>query len=338
MSTAIKQFYTTILEKNICEIKYTNPYDKSAAVRTINCTLQPDFIRECNQGISEPLVDVKDAINVVDSDRLYWRLIPINQIKSCKVLSGSLSTIPTENMITSKYAKLRDTVDTNVRIHTAKIVKTSVVPAKKLWLINQLSKGSCRILYTDLHKQHQSVVGSLESWVLDVAPLNRYRTDTNDNLITVMDMENDKWVIIELDSIITMESNGKTIYTAPPKITTTELPVGPKDNYIAFLQNNVCCIVFNKVNGDKREMTCTLNPNVISALGLQPSGPATNHQVKDNDIIRVVDLDKKDWRTFRLSKLSKLSTLISFSIGMNIAIPVEKVNVSVVPKRLTTLN
>ena len=38
------------------------------------------------------------------------------------------------------------------------------------------------------------------------------------------------------------------------------------------------------------------------------------------------------------SLIKNVSNLAGVSIGMNIAIPVEKVNVSVVPKRLTTLN
>jgi hypothetical protein len=69
-----------------------------------------------------------------------------------------------------------------------------------------------------------------------------------------------------------------------------------------LLENNVMSIDFTKSDGTKRNMICTLVPNYIdSSAKLQPDGI----NKKPANSIRVWDIEKHGWRSFRLDRINR---------------------------------
>lgn len=70
-----------------------------------------------------------------------------------------------------------------------------------------------------------------------------------------------------------------------------------------LLHNNILEVVFTKANGEQRTMKCTLKEEL-----LEPAAPGVNivepRPVQTNfDTIKVYDLDKAAWRSFRLDRV-----------------------------------
>lgn len=62
-------------------------------------------------------------------------------------------------------------------------------------------------------------------------------------------------------------------------------------------------IEFKKADGTIREMTCTLNPELIEEE-IGPQEPSDKPARKENpEVQRVFDWDKKAWRSFRWDRL-----------------------------------
>jgi hypothetical protein len=77
-----------------------------------------------------------------------------------------------------------------------------------------------------------------------------------------------------------------------------------RDEIVNVLSAGKCKLVFNKVDGTPREMTCTLYSEFIPE-SMQPS---SDSKVKFNpDIIRVFDLDKEGWRSFRVENFTEVA-------------------------------
>jgi len=75
---------------------------------------------------------------------------------------------------------------------------------------------------------------------------------------------------------------------------------------IEQLRQRDCRVIFTKANGEERDMVCTLREDVI------PSTSADNNTNKElngysQDAIRVIDVDKGDWRSFRVDKVISFS-------------------------------
>lgn len=75
---------------------------------------------------------------------------------------------------------------------------------------------------------------------------------------------------------------------------------------IDFLTNNDCMLTFTKVNGELREMPCTLRADALPPLpvteGKEPKKP-------NPDVISVWCLDKKEWRSLRLINAIKCTVI-----------------------------
>jgi hypothetical protein len=69
-----------------------------------------------------------------------------------------------------------------------------------------------------------------------------------------------------------------------------------------LLKETTVNVTFFKVNGDKREMRCTLNETQIPE-DKQPKGTGSKNSPKDS--IAVFDLDKQEWRSFRYDSLKE---------------------------------
>jgi len=77
-------------------------------------------------------------------------------------------------------------------------------------------------------------------------------------------------------------------------------------------------VEFTKADGSVREMRCTLNPDKLPPTPA-PTGPvdgivkeSKQRKAPDPESIRVFDLDKNEWRSFRFDRLQKVGAEISF--------------------------
>ena len=69
-----------------------------------------------------------------------------------------------------------------------------------------------------------------------------------------------------------------------------------RDEMIAELQKRVCRVIFKKVNGEERDMQCTLIEDVLPPL------KGTERQ-PNNEVIRAFDTLKGEFRSFRVENV-----------------------------------
>lgn len=69
-----------------------------------------------------------------------------------------------------------------------------------------------------------------------------------------------------------------------------------RQEIIDLLHNNTCLVTFKKKDDTERRMLCTLQPNVV------PSVKGTGVK-KTEDVISVFDVEKEDWRSFRVDSV-----------------------------------
>lgn len=79
----------------------------------------------------------------------------------------------------------------------------------------------------------------------------------------------------------------------------------PRHEMIDMLRQQVCQVRFIKVNGEERDMQCTLKEDLI---------PESKKPVADDQgvqatigVIKVFDIDKQDWRSFRVDNVTKFA-------------------------------
>jgi hypothetical protein len=72
------------------------------------------------------------------------------------------------------------------------------------------------------------------------------------------------------------------------------------------LHEGVCKVTFTKTNGETRIMHCTLNESMLQAAVVEAEEKAPR---KENlDVIAAWDVEKKDWRSFRLDSITSFDT------------------------------
>jgi hypothetical protein len=77
-----------------------------------------------------------------------------------------------------------------------------------------------------------------------------------------------------------------------------------RTNLVDMLKRNILTIVFRKVDGEIREMRCTLNPELLQqALGTVDVDAFDESPTASVSNINVWDLDKDDWRSFRVANV-----------------------------------
>jgi hypothetical protein len=80
-----------------------------------------------------------------------------------------------------------------------------------------------------------------------------------------------------------------------------------RDQLQQLLKTSTVRITFEKVNGEKRVMNCTLQTQFL------PDQIDIEEVISEKRInletLAVWDLDKKDWRSFRLDKILDIETL-----------------------------
>jgi len=76
---------------------------------------------------------------------------------------------------------------------------------------------------------------------------------------------------------------------------------------IEQLETNTCRVIFKKVNGDERDMMCTLRSDIVPAA--TKSDPITQKKVRNinEEVLPVYDIKAEGWRSFRLDKVVSFS-------------------------------
>jgi hypothetical protein len=72
-----------------------------------------------------------------------------------------------------------------------------------------------------------------------------------------------------------------------------------------ILKTNLCEVTFTKVNGEIRVMPCTLMENELPPQ----TATATENSKINEETLSVWCLDKKQWRSFRVSNVIKVEVL-----------------------------
>ena len=72
-----------------------------------------------------------------------------------------------------------------------------------------------------------------------------------------------------------------------------------RDEMINELREKNCRVIFKKVNGEERDMQCTL---INDVLPLQVSDPKKQRPVNENTIV-AFDINKEAYRSFRVENV-----------------------------------
>ena len=75
-----------------------------------------------------------------------------------------------------------------------------------------------------------------------------------------------------------------------------------RDILIKNLQKKVMKITFTKVNGEERIMDCTLQEHMV------PPTKYTNRK-QNEEVLPVFDINKGEWRSFRLDSITNIEAL-----------------------------
>ena len=93
-----------------------------------------------------------------------------------------------------------------------------------------------------------------------------------------------------------------------------------KRSYIkSMLNHDPMKVKFTKVNGDEREMFCTLTNEYIPEDKVYGDGSARK---KNMDVLAVFDIEKRDWRSFRIENVVDFAIVrtedLNFQVETNI--------------------
>ena len=88
----------------------------------------------------------------------------------------------------------------------------------------------------------------------------------------------------------------------------------------SLLQKSTITVTFVKADGTDREMLCTLNWDFIPSAAIIPSSPVDGivkeskkpRKEPDPHSLRVFDLEKQEWRSFRFDRLKKITAELNF--------------------------
>jgi len=88
----------------------------------------------------------------------------------------------------------------------------------------------------------------------------------------------------------------------------------------SLLQKSEITVTFVKADGTDREMLCTLNWDYIPSTAIISSSPVDGiikeskkpRKEPDPHSLRVFDLEKQEWRSFRFDRLKKITAELNF--------------------------
>jgi hypothetical protein len=83
----------------------------------------------------------------------------------------------------------------------------------------------------------------------------------------------------------------------------------------SLLQKSSITVTFTKADGTDREMLCTLDPTKLPPVAAPVDGivkEAKERKKPDEHSLRVFDLEKNEWRSFRFDRLKKVTAELTF--------------------------
>jgi len=78
-----------------------------------------------------------------------------------------------------------------------------------------------------------------------------------------------------------------------------------------ILREQKVVVTFNKKDGDKRIMTCTLNQDIIPEAFRPKEKPEGEQKKKNDNVLAVYDINAEGWRSFTWANV----TQVEFSLG-----------------------
>jgi len=78
-----------------------------------------------------------------------------------------------------------------------------------------------------------------------------------------------------------------------------------------LLREQKVIVTFNKKDGDKRVMTCTLNQDIIPESKRPKAKPEGEQKKKNDKVLAVYDINAEGWRSFTWANV----TNVEFSLG-----------------------
>lgn len=80
-----------------------------------------------------------------------------------------------------------------------------------------------------------------------------------------------------------------------------------RSEMIEQLSTSTCRVIFKKVNGEERDMQCTLREDLIPAA--TKSYPITQKKVRSisEEVLPVYDINAEGWRSFRVANVVSFS-------------------------------
>jgi hypothetical protein len=84
-----------------------------------------------------------------------------------------------------------------------------------------------------------------------------------------------------------------------------------KEELLKVLRKGICEVTFNKVNGERRVMPCTLREDLLPASTKETTSVPKD---KPNDIISVWCTDANAWRSFKLRNFISIEPLYEHKI------------------------
>jgi Protein of unknown function (DUF2693). len=75
-----------------------------------------------------------------------------------------------------------------------------------------------------------------------------------------------------------------------------------RDTLIKNLQMKAMRITFTKVNGEERIMDCSLQEHLVP-----PTNP--DNRKENEEVLPVFDINKGEWRSFRMDSITKIEVL-----------------------------
>ena len=82
-----------------------------------------------------------------------------------------------------------------------------------------------------------------------------------------------------------------------------------RDQLLKDLRENVMAVYFTKVNGDKREMRCTLMPSLLPPNYMKEETEEKKFHDENKDVLAVWDVMKGGWRSFRIDSIEYVEML-----------------------------
>ena len=70
-----------------------------------------------------------------------------------------------------------------------------------------------------------------------------------------------------------------------------------------LLHEHTMSVLFTKKDGTQRTMLCTLNPYLLPVVDKQEGDEVKKERKESMDSLRVWDIEKKDWRAFRIDSI-----------------------------------